>query len=57
MFDKLDNFGLTILRTIAARSPLGSAAEGRPRRACSVEHLTPPPAPLPSGPIEAGRNE
>ena len=30
---------------------LGSMGE------CTVEHLTPPPAALPSDPIEAGKNE
>lgn len=48
-FDRLDDFGLTILRTIAARIPLGSAAEGRslwepvlglgPMGEFTVEHL------------------
>jgi hypothetical protein len=48
-FDRLDDFGLTIIRTIAARIPLGSAAESRtlwepvlalgPRGEFTLEHM------------------
>ena len=48
-FDRVDDFGLTVIRTIAARIPLGSAAESRtlwepvlalgPRGEFTLEHM------------------